>query len=736
MLRAGQIQVVAVLLAIALAFGASRVVPQINAGRAELNMIGAEALPQNTPPQYAFAIQAFGAFRGILTNIAFIRAEELKRQGRYYDAMQLHRWICQLQPRFPSVWAYASWNMAWNISVTTHTPEERWNWVYNGVKLLRDEGLKYNPRAVGLYRQLAWIYNNKMSESTDEYHLDYKREWAWRMHLVLGHPADPLQQYGPRLIEAAEESRDFSARMGDDELTRAARIEADRLRGDLENAAPTDIEGLLKNLRGEVESDTQKREALTDYYLVKKAARDRIQAIAEAPATLDELYVANPGARAMVQKLRDQLGIAITDDELSEDVYWREGGLAFTFFARYRKLVDPPSVATGISKTPELSADEAAERLFDEIVGVTSKDADGAALVRFLQRKVLREVYKLYPQRMVELIEVFGPLDWRLVDAPALYYLNEGLIAGGETINKIGNDKTNAMRIVFFSLRNMFNRGKLVFEPYPPRISESYINFGPDVNFIEPMHQAYITYGPLLDTDVVEGGTGKTYKSGHVNFLSEAIRSLYLADRMREAQYYYDYLRRTYGTKGDGTPEERYMKPLRDFVIDDMQEGITGLREAIRTISLNLESGYGRLANGDRSGFYRRHELAKRIYDGYMADKLGPLSMKMRLPEFQALRVDNLRFWLEMPGYVQELTTEKSVLWRNLRALGADDLLLPLYDDLAPQLAAECIRWNYDFDRAFPPPPGLEAYRADRKTRRPVDAADDSPVETPAQGVN
>lgn len=151
----------------------------------------------NPPPEYAFAIQAFGAFRSILTDIAFIRAEEFKRKGRYYDAMQLHEWICQLQPRFPSVWEYCSWNMAWNISVTTYTPEERWNWVYNGVKLIRDEGLKYNPRAVNLYKQIAWIFNNKMSEFVDEHHYTYSCYWAWRMHLLFGPPADPLGDYRP-----------------------------------------------------------------------------------------------------------------------------------------------------------------------------------------------------------------------------------------------------------------------------------------------------------------------------------------------------------------------------------------------------------------------------------------------------------------------------------------------------------------------------------------------------------
>jgi hypothetical protein len=170
MLNPRVVQIIALLACIGLLFGSSRLISPINRGRADMNMTGmtADDPMQSAPPEYAFAIQALGAFRGLLTNVMFIRATELKEKGRYYDAMQLASWICKLQPRFPSVWEFQSWNMAWNISVTTYTPEERWNWVYNGVKLVRDEGIKYNPRAVNLYKQIAWIFVNKMSETIDE----------------------------------------------------------------------------------------------------------------------------------------------------------------------------------------------------------------------------------------------------------------------------------------------------------------------------------------------------------------------------------------------------------------------------------------------------------------------------------------------------------------------------------------------------------------------------------------
>ena len=166
--RARTIQLVALIICVVLVGASAGRISTINNGRKALSMYGSESPIENTPPEYAFYIQAFGAFRSLIADIAFIRAEQLKEQARFYDAMTLHKWICALQPHFPTVWEYAAWNMSWNISVTTFTPEERWNWVYNGVKLLRDQGIPLNPRAVNLYRQLAWTFNNKMSEPTDD----------------------------------------------------------------------------------------------------------------------------------------------------------------------------------------------------------------------------------------------------------------------------------------------------------------------------------------------------------------------------------------------------------------------------------------------------------------------------------------------------------------------------------------------------------------------------------------
>ena len=712
-------QLVALLGCGALILIASSFAPEINAGRRSLNMYGTEAVTENAPPEYAFAIQAFGAFRGLVTNIAFIRAEEYKRDGRYYDAMQLASWICKLQPRFPSVWEFQSWNMAWNISVTTYTPEERWSWVYNGAKLIRDEGIRYNPRAINLYRQLAWIFVNKMSETTDEYHMTYKREWARRMHLVLGAPPDPLGEYRP-----GQPFEKLDRGIGDDLLAQAARRQGIERRKMWHDPNDPDEPEFIKP-----EDVLVKEERPLEYEIAKKAAHEWMTQIAEAPQTLEQLYQASPESRELVAQLR-QVGVRISDDKLNEDDYWREEGLAFTFFQPYRRLDDPVALLARVRKQDEeVPADEQAEKLrrFDQIVRVTEQRPEVQALLRFLQRKVLMEVYKLDPHKMTELIATFGPMDWRVVDAHSLYWINEGLIAGDETISKFGNDKVNAARLVFFSLHNLYRRNRLVFEPYYDNIDLSYLNFNPDLNFVESMHQAYLNYGKLFDPNPEDTGVGETFRSGHQNLLTEAICLLYYAGRKREAEKYFKYLRDNYSISTTDTFNPIFSTPLAQFVQNYLRENIEGSAERRNTITAALSRSFDELAMGNLAQYNALIKKAMDLHSKFNEDRMTETTDKLQLPPFREYQADVLRERLKRPAITPMVTLNKARLWRYLPLY----LKHPVYDELFAWLGRECEAVGFDAERAFPEPPGMEQYRKEKGRRGPEEK--DDGVETPAQ---
>ncbi len=191
---------VCIVLAASLLITAGMQLDFINSQRQEMKLIINEPL-ENAPPSLVFATVAMGAFRGLLVDILWLRADRLKDQGEFFDARQVAEWITILQPRFASVWEFQAWNMAYNISVAIPAtqPEERWRWVKNGYELLRDQGIPLNPKSILLYRELARIFQHKIGFVSDEAHKYYKLQLAMAMEPLLA-PAD--NQYFKALAEA------------------------------------------------------------------------------------------------------------------------------------------------------------------------------------------------------------------------------------------------------------------------------------------------------------------------------------------------------------------------------------------------------------------------------------------------------------------------------------------------------------------------------------------------------
>jgi len=199
------ILIVSVALAVALLITVGMHLDYINAQRQQMRLISNEPL-ENAPPSLAFATVAMGAFRGLVVDILWLRADKLKEQGQFFDAKQLADWITTLQPRFPTVWEFQAWNMAYNISVAipANQPDQRWRWVKNGIELLRDQGIPLNPKSMLLYRELANIFQHKIGDVSDDAHKYYKLQLLMAMEPLLG-PAD--NQYFQALADAPAEWR-------------------------------------------------------------------------------------------------------------------------------------------------------------------------------------------------------------------------------------------------------------------------------------------------------------------------------------------------------------------------------------------------------------------------------------------------------------------------------------------------------------------------------------------------
>ena len=202
---------VCIVLAVVLLVTAGMQLDFINAKRQEMGLIVDK--PENIPPSMAFATVATGAFRGLVVDALWIRADKLKEEGQFFDAKQLAEWITVLQPRFAAVWEFQAWNMAYNISVAIPEtrPDQRWQWVKNGYELLRDQGIEKNPKSILLYRELARIFQHKIGGTTDEAHMYYKLQLALAMEPLISTSDNqyPDNQYFEDLVEAPAEWHDL-----------------------------------------------------------------------------------------------------------------------------------------------------------------------------------------------------------------------------------------------------------------------------------------------------------------------------------------------------------------------------------------------------------------------------------------------------------------------------------------------------------------------------------------------
>lgn len=140
--------------------------------------IGLRRIRPSAAPVLAEGILAsLGGLRSIAAEVVWFRADRLQEEGRYVELAQLASTLTFLEPHTPEVWSYASWNLAYNVSIMMPTPEDRWRWVYAGLRLLRDEGLVLNPDSPELCRELAWLFELKMGADIDSAAATYRQKW-------------------------------------------------------------------------------------------------------------------------------------------------------------------------------------------------------------------------------------------------------------------------------------------------------------------------------------------------------------------------------------------------------------------------------------------------------------------------------------------------------------------------------------------------------------------------------
>ncbi len=453
-------------LAAVLLAGVAQVQSALNSERNALNLTRAQPL-ENAPPVLAFTTVALGGFRGLIANALWIRASDMQDEDKYFEMSQLAEWITELEPHFVQVWLVQAWNLAYNISVKFKESApgqypDRWRWVKRGIELLRDEGLRYNPNELLIYRELAWFYQHKMGANLDDANMYYKQQWADEMAAVLG-----------------------------------------------------------------------------------KGRPD-----------------------------------------------------------------------------------------FDELLNPQTEDAKRRAAV-------LRDKYKLDPQFMKKLNAEYGPLEWRLPEAHAIYWAAKGLEEAKENPGRVNKeDFITLQRVIYQSMQLSFQRGKLVDNPF-----DKTIEFGPNLDIIPKVNW---TYEEMIKQDETKRDL---ISKAQRNFLCRAVYLLYENNRLADAAKWYQYL-------GTHWPDEPLLEkdpnslprrlPLNEYVARKVEEDISGanrdlVKAAIEGLVIqsfrSLVLGEDDLAAGQRL-------IVRQIRDLYLA-RIKGREVAIPIPPIEETEKDILKRLLD-----------------------------------------------------------------------------------------
>lgn len=104
-----------------------------------------------------------GGFRGIASDIMWVKIDSFWHHGRWFEIMPLLRSITWMQPHFIEAWDLGAWHLAYNLSAYAEDTAAGAAYVEEGIRFLK-EGVAKNRNVYDLWFSLGWFYYNRIED--------------------------------------------------------------------------------------------------------------------------------------------------------------------------------------------------------------------------------------------------------------------------------------------------------------------------------------------------------------------------------------------------------------------------------------------------------------------------------------------------------------------------------------------------------------------------------------------
>ncbi len=231
---------------------------------------------------------------------------------------------------------------------------------------------------------------------------------------------------------------------------------------------------------------------------------------------------------------------------------------------------------------------------------------------------LFRDKYKMDPVFAKQVDKEWGPLDWRLPEANAIYWAALGLEKARENPGKIvkPSDLTILRRSIYQSLLQAFYHGRLVINPF----DKSY-DYYPDLDLVSRVNDAYDT----MYAEEPEASQKDNIKHAQRNFLRDAVYFLYEDNRTSEAAKWFADLGRNFPDQpllDNDTNSLPSQLTLDQYAVACVQADIkeTDQNRITAAVEGMLTQAYYALAIGDDNRYAGFKLLADKIYSRYQTE--------------------------------------------------------------------------------------------------------------------